>query len=107
MPRLARVDASGRYVALADQDRARWDRARLHEGLRALARAVALRRPGEFMLEAAITALQIRGADEGDRPSESPRASASVAPSPLIRSPAAPDLRGSFRTTAATSAQAV
>jgi RNA polymerase sigma-70 factor (ECF subfamily) len=64
--RLARVDDDGRYVALADQDRARWDRARLAEGLRALTRAVALRRPGEYMLQAAITALQVRGADEGE-----------------------------------------
>jgi RNA polymerase sigma-70 factor (ECF subfamily) len=63
--RLARVDEDGRYVALADQDRARWDRSRLVEGVRALTRAVALRRPGEYMLQAAITALQVRGADEG------------------------------------------
>ena len=64
--RLARVDDDGRYVALADQDRARWDRSRLADGLRALTRAVALRRPGEYMLQAAITALQVRGADEGE-----------------------------------------
>ena len=64
--RLARVDEHGRYVALADQDRGRWSRPRLDEGLQALARAAARRRPGQYMLEAAITALQIRGADDGE-----------------------------------------
>jgi RNA polymerase sigma-70 factor (ECF subfamily) len=63
---LARVDDRGRYVALADQDRRRWNRPQLDEGLRVLARAAALRRPGQYLLEAAITALQIRGADEGE-----------------------------------------
>jgi RNA polymerase sigma-70 factor, ECF subfamily len=34
--RSARVDSAGRFVALADQDRTRWDPAVLAEGLRAL-----------------------------------------------------------------------
>jgi RNA polymerase sigma-70 factor, ECF subfamily len=62
----ARVDANGRYAALADQDRSRWNRPELEEGRSALERAVALRAPGEYMLQATITALHIRGADEGD-----------------------------------------
>jgi RNA polymerase sigma-70 factor (ECF subfamily) len=86
--RLARVDDDGRYVALADQDRARWDRARLAEGLRALTRAVALRRPGEYMLQAAITALQVRGADEGETDwpqiAELYSALAALRPSPVV-----------------------
>ena len=57
--RAARVDASGGYVALDDQDRSRWDRGRLTEGLSRLDRAVRLRRPGEYQLQAAITALQM------------------------------------------------
>jgi RNA polymerase sigma-70 factor, ECF subfamily len=57
--RAARVDASGGYVALDDQDRSRWDRGRLAEGLSRLDRAVRLRRPGEYQLQAAITALQM------------------------------------------------
>jgi RNA polymerase sigma-70 factor, ECF subfamily len=61
--RAARVDASGRYVALDAQDRALWDHDRIREGLARLDRAVRLRRPGEYQLQAAITALQIQGPD--------------------------------------------
>jgi RNA polymerase sigma-70 factor (ECF subfamily) len=55
--------AAGGYVALADQDRARWDHATIADGLRALERAVRLRRPGEYQLQAAITALHVQAAD--------------------------------------------
>jgi len=57
--RAARVDAGGRYVALDDQDRSRWDQERIRDGLAALERAVRLRRPGSYQLQAAITALEI------------------------------------------------
>jgi RNA polymerase sigma-70 factor (ECF subfamily) len=62
--RAARVDPSGRYVALDEQDRSLWDRSRIEEGLARLERAVRLRRPGEYQLQAAITALQIQAPDE-------------------------------------------
>ncbi|HEV3284982.1 MAG TPA: sigma-70 family RNA polymerase sigma factor [Solirubrobacteraceae bacterium] len=58
--REARVDADGRYVALEEQDRTLWDETRLREGLRALERSVRLRRPGEYQLQAAITALHVQ-----------------------------------------------
>jgi RNA polymerase sigma-70 factor (ECF subfamily) len=61
--RSARVDASGRYVALADQDRSLWDRDRMSEGLSRLERALRLRRPGEYQLQAAITSLQMQAPD--------------------------------------------
>jgi RNA polymerase sigma-70 factor, ECF subfamily len=61
--RAARVDPSGRYVALEDQDRSLWDRDGIREGLAKLERAVRLRRPGEYQLQAAITALQIEARD--------------------------------------------
>jgi RNA polymerase sigma-70 factor (ECF subfamily) len=61
--RAARVDTGGRYVALDDQDRSLWDRDRIGEGLARLERAVRLRRPGEYQLQAAITALQMQGAE--------------------------------------------
>jgi RNA polymerase sigma-70 factor (ECF subfamily) len=61
--RAARVDASGRYVALDEQDRSLWDQRRIADGLAKLDRAVRLRRPGEYQLQAAITALQIRSPD--------------------------------------------
>jgi RNA polymerase sigma-70 factor (ECF subfamily) len=64
--RAARVDPSGRYVALEAQDRSLWDRDRIGEGLAKLERAVRLRRPGEYQLQAAITALQIQAPDAED-----------------------------------------
>jgi RNA polymerase sigma-70 factor, ECF subfamily len=59
----ARVDASGRYVALGDQDRSLWNQDRIRDGLGRLERGVRLRRPGEYQLQAAITALQIQAPD--------------------------------------------
>ena len=61
--RTARVDASGRFVAFDAQDRSLWDQDRIREGLARLERAVRLRRPGEYQLQAAITALQIQAPD--------------------------------------------
>jgi len=61
--RAARVDPSGRYVALDAQDRSLWDQDRIREGLAKLERAVRLRSPGEYQLQAAITALQIQAPD--------------------------------------------
>lgn len=54
---------SGGYVALADQNRSLWDHARIAGGLRALEKAVRFRRPGQYQLQAAITALHIQAAD--------------------------------------------
>jgi RNA polymerase sigma-70 factor (ECF subfamily) len=53
----ARVDGQGRYVALGDQDRTLWDRGRIREGQRVLEHALRLRRPGEYQMQAAISAL--------------------------------------------------
>jgi RNA polymerase sigma-70 factor, ECF subfamily len=64
--RPARVDDCGRYVPLTDQDSSQWNRVQLEEGLDALKHAVALRRPEEYMVQAAITALQMRGVDEDE-----------------------------------------
>ncbi len=61
--RAARVDPSGRYVALDAQDRSLWDQERIGEGLAKLERAVRLRDPREYQLQAAITALQIQAPD--------------------------------------------
>ncbi|MGB0095770.1 MAG: pyridoxamine 5'-phosphate oxidase family protein, partial [Solirubrobacteraceae bacterium] len=60
---VARVDPSGRFAALEDQDRSLWDRARIDEGLARLERAVRLRRPGEYQLQAAITVLEMQAPD--------------------------------------------
>jgi RNA polymerase sigma-70 factor (ECF subfamily) len=54
--RAARVGADGELVLLEDQDRSLWDRSRIDEGLRMLERAISLRRPGPYQLQAAIAA---------------------------------------------------
>jgi RNA polymerase sigma-70 factor (ECF subfamily) len=51
-------------MTLEEQDRALWDRDRISEGLAALGRAVRLRRPGQYQLQAAITALHIQASDQ-------------------------------------------
>ena len=61
--RTTRVDDEGRYVALDEQDRSAWDRQQIGEGLQALERATRLRRPGEYQVQAAITALHIEGSE--------------------------------------------
>jgi RNA polymerase sigma-70 factor (ECF subfamily) len=55
--RAARIDDAGDYVALPDQDRARWDAERLADGRAQLDRALRLRRPGPYQVEAAIASL--------------------------------------------------
>ena len=55
--RHARVDEEGALVLLADQDRSLWDRGRIEEGRRVLDRALRLRRPGPYQLQAAIASL--------------------------------------------------
>jgi RNA polymerase sigma-70 factor, ECF subfamily len=59
----ARVDAHGHYVQLEEQDRTLWDEGRIREGLRALERSIRLKRPGEYQLQAAITALHVQTSD--------------------------------------------
>jgi RNA polymerase sigma-70 factor (ECF subfamily) len=61
--RASRVDAEGHYVPLDEQDRALWDEAQIDEGMRVLERATRLRRPGQYQLQAAITALHIQAPD--------------------------------------------
>jgi len=54
--RAARTSAGGDLVLLADQDRSRWDRARIAEGAALLDRAVASGQVGPYGLQAAIAA---------------------------------------------------
>ena len=53
----ARLAADGRPVPLAEQDRARWDRALIAEGTAVLDQALTLHAPGPYQLQAAIAAL--------------------------------------------------
>ena len=82
--RAARVDTSGRYVALDDQDRELWDQGKLRAGLKTLDRAVRLRSPGEYQLQAAITALQIGENTDWAEIAQLYGALAAVNPSPVV-----------------------
>jgi RNA polymerase sigma-70 factor (ECF subfamily) len=56
----ARFDADGAIVLLEDQDRSRWDRKLIAEGLALIDKAVRHRRPGPYQAQAAIAALHAR-----------------------------------------------
>jgi RNA polymerase sigma factor (sigma-70 family) len=53
----ARFDGWGRLIRLADQDRSRWDAGLAAEATSLLDRAIALRQPGPYQVQAAIAAL--------------------------------------------------
>ena len=63
---VARTSAEGDLVLLEDQDRALWDRDRIARGVALLDRAIALRRPGPYQVQAAIAALHA----EAERPED-------------------------------------
>ena len=55
--REARADADGDLVLLEDQDRSRWDAARIAEGTALTERSLQMGRPGPYQVQAAIAAL--------------------------------------------------
>ena len=61
--REARTAPDGSIVLLEDQDRSRWSPARIARAPRVLERALSLRRPGPYQLQAAIAALHV---EEGE-----------------------------------------
>jgi len=86
----ARTDGDGNLVLLEDQDRRRWDRARIGRGLALLERAGARGNAGAgpYQLQAAIAACHARAASweatEWERIVDHYRALAALAPSPVI-----------------------
>ncbi|HEY5978454.1 MAG TPA: sigma-70 family RNA polymerase sigma factor [Microlunatus sp.] len=85
----ARIDAAGRPVLLADQDRRLWDRLLIRQGVSALERAIALGgalRP--YALQASIAACHARAVSDAttdwDRITALYTVLAHVAPSPII-----------------------
>ncbi|WP_428669096.1 RNA polymerase sigma factor [Reyranella sp.] len=62
----ARFDAEGGIVLLEDQDRSRWDRSAIDEGLALIDKAMRHRRPGPYQVQAAIAALHARAARPED-----------------------------------------
>jgi len=64
--RPARTDASGDLVPLPEQDRTRWDRARIAEGLALLDAAIGAGSVGEYQLQAAVAAVHDRAPTAAD-----------------------------------------
>src|SRR5581483_4215544 len=66
--RETRLNAAGEIVLLDEQDRTRWDQAKIQEGIAVLDEALALGDPGPYQVQAAISALhaQARTAEETD-----------------------------------------
>ena len=60
--RVARLGDHGALVSLVEQDRGRWDAAAIAEGAAVLDRALRLRRPGPYVIQAAIAALHSQAA---------------------------------------------
>jgi RNA polymerase sigma factor (sigma-70 family) len=68
--RAARVDSAGELVSLADQDRGRWDRAAIDEGVALVTGALAEGPVGTYQVQAAIAAVhdEAASAEETDWP---------------------------------------
>jgi len=56
----ARHDADGNVILLEDQDRSLWNKAMIGEGLALIDKALRHRRPGPYLVQAAIAALHAR-----------------------------------------------
>jgi RNA polymerase sigma-70 factor (ECF subfamily) len=86
--REARVGPDGELVLLEHQDRARWNRPQIDEGRTLLERALRMRRPGPYQVQAAIAELH----DDATTPSDTDWGQiaalyaglASMAPSPVV-----------------------
>jgi len=64
--REARVGPAGELILIGDQDRSRWDAARIAEGRALVARTLEMRRPGPYQLQAAIAVLHDEAATPAD-----------------------------------------
>jgi RNA polymerase sigma-70 factor (ECF subfamily) len=64
--RPARTSATGELILLEDQDRRLWDQAEINEGMTRLDAALALRRPGPYQIQAAISALHAQASGAAD-----------------------------------------
>jgi len=82
--REARLDEAGELVLLEDQDRSLWDEARVEEGRRVLDRALPLRRPGPYQLQAAIASLHLEPLTDWAQIAALYERLASFTPSPVV-----------------------
>ncbi|MDO9474197.1 MAG: RNA polymerase sigma factor [Caulobacter sp.] len=62
----ARFDADGGIILMDDQDRGRWNRTMIGEGLALIDKAMRHRRTGPYLVQAAIAALHARAATPAD-----------------------------------------
>jgi RNA polymerase sigma-70 factor (ECF subfamily) len=61
--RAARTSASGDLILLEEQDRARWNRELIREGVALVERALPMGRPGPYCIQAAISAVHAEAPD--------------------------------------------
>jgi RNA polymerase sigma-70 factor, ECF subfamily len=68
--REARAGAEGELILLEDQDRSRWNRDEIEEGVRLVETALRMKRPGSYQIQAAIAAVHAEAttASETDWP---------------------------------------
>jgi RNA polymerase sigma-70 factor (ECF subfamily) len=64
--RTARVRPAGELVTLDEQDRSRWDRAKIQEGIALLDEALRRAQPGPYQIQAAISALHAQAERAAD-----------------------------------------
>jgi RNA polymerase sigma-70 factor (ECF subfamily) len=62
----ARLDADGAIILLEDQDRGRWNRDMIAEGLALIEKALRHRRPGPYQIQAALAGVHARAARPED-----------------------------------------
>jgi RNA polymerase sigma-70 factor (ECF subfamily) len=82
--REARVTPAGELVLLDDQDRGLWDEAEIEQGHAALQRALPLRRPGPYQLQAAIAAAHFEDKRDWLQIALLYRRLGELAPSPVV-----------------------
>jgi len=86
--RQARLDSHGRIVLLEDQDRRKWDRSRINEGLALVEEALAENGWGSYTVQAAISAVhaQAETAEQTDWPQIAAlyRVLSQIHPSPVV-----------------------
>lgn len=64
--RETRLNAAGELVLLDEQDRTRWDRTKIKEGIALLDEAMTFRNPGPYQVQAAISALHAEAVTPDD-----------------------------------------
>jgi RNA polymerase sigma-70 factor (ECF subfamily) len=82
--REARLGPDGSLVLLADQNRSLWNQERVDEGRRVLDRALRLRRPGPYQLQAAIASLHFEDETDWAQIAELYARLGEVTPSPVV-----------------------